>query len=163
MVTTDQTGDRMRIQPSKRLRVLGRVAATWLLWAAACGGTGPAGPSELTSTAALVRELVASGATVSSAGMASADAFPFFSVRAERLVVNGEGVHVFEYPNSTRANADAARVAPAGTPIGQTQITWVDPPRFYRSSRLIVVYVGRSDDVAGRLEAVLGPPFAGVR
>jgi hypothetical protein len=103
------------------------------------------------------------GARVSIAERMPSESFPFFSVRAQRLLVNGHSVHVFEYPDTDSAASDAARVAPSGTPIGSTQITWVEQPRFYMRGRLIVLYVGRDEDVSSMLERVLGQPFAGRR
>lgn len=133
----------------------------------ACQKRSPADPgdggSTPTSTAMLIRALEERGATVEQAETMPASAYPFFSVRAQRLVVNGESVHVFEYPNPAAAAAERGEVSAEGTPIGRTQITWVAPPRFYGQDRLIVLYVGRRDDVARALESILGPPFAGVR
>ncbi len=140
-----------------------RGAAACLLLATACSGRSSEAPSEVTSTAMLVRELQQRGATVSLAEVMPRDSFAFFSVDAQRLLVNGRSVHVFEYPDASAADRDAGRVTASGTPIGETQIAWVEPPRFYKSGRLIVLYVGRNNDVAARLEAILGLPFAGVR
>jgi hypothetical protein len=63
-------------------------------------------------------------------------------------------------PWLTRADADASRISASGTPIGQSQIAWMNTPHFYKRDRLIVLYVGQSEDVIKPLEAVLGPPFA---
>ncbi len=140
------------------------VLAAAVISAAACNAKSPpAGPSEITSTQALVQQLESRGATVALAETLPRESNPFFSVSARRLVVNGESLSVFEYPDAASLDADAGKVHPSGTPIGTTQITWIAPPRFYRSSRLIVIYTGSSADVAARLEAVLGRPFAGVR
>ena len=130
---------------------------------AGCTGHNPAGPSQLDTAQALVPLLEHVGARVSVAERMPSESFPFFSVRALRLLVNGQSVHVFEYPDASSAAADAARVAPGGTPIGSTQITWVDPPRFYMRGRLIVLYVGRDQEVSSILQTVLGQPFAGRR
>ena len=130
---------------------------------AGCGGQSPVAPPELVSAQPLIVSLENAGARVSIAEQMPRTSFPFFSVTAQRLLVNGENVHVFEYADTGAAAADAARVGPAGTPIGTTQITWVDPPRFYMKGRLIVLYVGRDEKVSAMLEAVLGPPFAGRR
>jgi len=133
-----------------------------LMLTSACGAGQATGPSDVTSIGILVAQLEQRGATVSLAGVMPRDAFPF-SVSAQRLLVNGEDVHVFEYPDAVSVERDAARIAPSGTPIGTTQITWVAPPRFYRSPRLIVLYAGSREEVVSVLEAVLGPPFAGMR
>jgi hypothetical protein len=121
------------------------------------------GPSELASTDALVRALQQQGATVARAAALPQSAYPFFSVGPRRIVVNGADVQVFEYANATRANSDASRISPTGTPIGQSQISWMDTPNFYKRDRLIVLYVGHSPDVMKPLEAILGAPFAAGR
>lgn len=84
-------------------------------------------------------------------------------MNARRLIVNGESVHVFQYPDAGAATEEAIRVVPSGSSVGGTQITWVDPPRFFKSGLLIVLYVGRNQEVSTLLEAILGPPFAGRR
>lgn len=134
-----------------------------LLVAVACTAHSPAAPSSLVSAAALIPLLEHVGARVSVAEQMPRESFPFFSVTAQRLLVNGQSVHVFEYPDADSAASDAARVAPSGSPIGSTQITWVDPPRFYMRGRLIALYVGRDEQVSSILETVLGQPFAGRR
>lgn len=121
------------------------------------------GPSELTSTAAIVRALQQQGATVTRAGALPQSSYPFFSVAAQRVVVNGEDVQVFEYADTRRADSDSSKVSPTGTPIGQSQISWMDTPHFYKRDRLIVLYVGHSPDLLKTLEAILGPPFAAGR
>ena len=127
----------------------------------ACSEGGPTGPSASTATQMLIRQLQTRGLVVSVAEMMPASSFPFFSVNAQRLIVNGQNVQVFEYADPQAAQNDVNRVAPSGSTVGGTQITWIDPPRFYRSSQLIVLYVGKDASIAAHLEAVLGPPFAG--
>jgi hypothetical protein len=113
------------------------------------------------TTELLVRQLQNRGAAVSTAEVMPASSFPFFFVNALRLIVNGQNVHVFEYPDPSAAQNDVNRVAPSGSSVGRTQMSWVAPPRFYRSAQLIVLYVGKDASVATHLEAVLGAPFAG--
>ena len=116
-------------------------------------------PSELTSEA-LVRALQQQGATVTRAGSLPQSSYPFLSVSAQLLQVNGADVQVFEYASATRADSDASKVSPTGSPIGQSQVSWMDTPHFYKRDRLIVLYVGHSADVLRMLEAVLGAAFA---
>lgn len=120
------------------------------------------GPTPAGSAAALIQALERRGATVRHEETMPASSFPFFSVRSQRLLVNGESVHVFEYPNSPDAAADRARVSPNGATVGNAHVDWIAPPQFYSKDRLIVLYVGRRDEVIGLLESILGPPFAGV-
>ena len=127
---------------------------------------GPQSPSRspaLLTVAGLVRALGRQNVTVVSRGRAPLDAFPFLSVPATRLTVNGDDVHVFEYPTADGATRDAAKISPAGSPIGSSQIAWIAPPRFYRRDRLLVLYAGTNQDIVHALEAVMGPPFAGLR
>jgi len=84
-------------------------------------------------------------------------------VNAQIIQVNGADVQVFGYPSATRADSDSAKVSPTGSPIGQSQISWMDTPNFYKRDRLVVLYVGHSVDVMKPLEAILGPPFAAGR
>jgi hypothetical protein len=125
-----------------------------------CACQGPAAPTELNSTDTLIRLLARDGAAVTRAETLPTSAYPFFSRSAQRIVVNGADVRVFEYPTAARAESDAARVSPNGTPIGQSQISWMDTPSFYRRDRVIVLYVGHAVDISKLLESILGPPFA---
>ena len=119
-------------------------------------------PSALTSDA-VVRALQQQGATVTRAGSLPQSSYPFLSVSAQLLQVNGADVQVFEYASATRADSDASKVSPTGSPIGQSQVSWMDTPHFYKRDRLIVLYVGHSADVLRMLEAVLGAAFAAGR
>ena len=120
-------------------------------------------PSELTSADALARAVQQQGATVSRTGALPRSAYPFFSVSAQLLLVNGEDVQVFEYPNQTRVDSDASKVSPTGSPIGESQISWMDTPHFYKRDRLIVLYVGHAPEILKALATTLGVPFAAVR
>jgi len=140
-----------------------QVIALVPLLVTACTAHNPAEPSQLVTAQSLVPFLEHLGAKVTVAERMPQESYPFFSVTAQRLVVNGENVHVFEYADADSAAQDAAKVDPSGTPIGSTQISWVSPPRFYRRGQLIVLYVGRNDEVSGMLETILGRPFAGRR
>jgi hypothetical protein len=108
-----------------------------------------------------INALQQQGVTVERAEQMPRSSFPFFSVNAERLLVNGESVHAFAYPDVSSAAQDARLVPSAGTPIGATQISWVATPHFFTHSSIIVLYVGTSSEVTRALTAVLGPPFAG--
>ena len=125
--------------------------------------TAPTQPTELASVDALVRALEHHGATVTRAGSFPQSSHPYFSVAGERLVVNGADVTVFAYSSVDSAAGDAVKVSPTGSPIGQTQISWMDTPHFYKRDRLIVLYVGHSADVLRMLEAILGAAFAAGR
>ncbi len=104
------------------------------------------------------------GATVEPAGEVSQ---PFFAVTGNRIVVNGDDVQVFEYTDTSAAEAEAAPVSADGCEVGSTSkggvymLEWVAPPHFYKEGKLIVLYVGDSEAVTDVLESVLGQQFAG--
>ena len=111
----------------------------------------------------LMRALRREGVAVTGHGRAARDAFPFLAPRAIRLSVAGDEVDVFEYATAAAARNEMAHVSPTGSPVGTYQVTWLAPPRFYRKDRVIVLYVGTNPAVVRALDAILGPPFAGLR
>ncbi len=84
---------------------------------------------------------------------------PFLSVEGDTIKVENETIQVFEYPDEGAANADASKISPNGTISGMS-ITWTGKPHFYRSARIIVIYVGNDPKVLGALDAAMGKPFA---
>jgi hypothetical protein len=133
----------------------GRVIASDMVsYRSMAGGPG-------TESGSLVEALRAAGATVEPDGPVSQ---PFFDVPGRLLRVNGADVQVYAYPDEAAAAAAAGRITPDGSGLGPptpTRITWIAPPHFYRSGRLIVLYVGDDPDILNLLGRVLGPPFAG--
>ncbi len=112
----------------------------------------------VTDYVSLIDNLRAAGATVEPAGDISQ---PFFSVKGNAITVNGGDVQVFEYADAATADAEAALISPDGSSIGTTMVSWVAAPHFYKTGRLIVLYVGDNASVLNALEGVLGPQFAG--
>lgn len=106
----------------------------------------------------LVDNLRAAGATVQPSAEVSQ---PFFSVKGFGIKVNGSDVQAFEYPDTAAAEAEAATVAPSGSPIGTNMVSWVDAPHFYKAGRVIVLYVGSEPAVLKVLQSALGNQFAG--
>lgn len=144
---------------SRPLCTLGGPASILIgLLVAGCSAHNPARPSDLVSAEALARLLQHAGGEVTVAEQMPREAFPFFSVSAQRLIVNDESAHVFVYADQVAAQADAALVAPSVTPIGTTQVSWVAPPRFYTRGQIIALYVGRKSIVIQVLETMLGLP-----
>jgi hypothetical protein len=142
------------------------------------GGTTPTDSNPPTTTivshggpvkdyVSLVDNLRAAGATVDLAGTESAD---YFAPQGQLLTVNGERVETFEFGSAEEADAAAGGVSAGGSSIVTTfadgtgkssMITWVEPPHFYRASKLIVLYVGCDGDVIDVLQEAMGPQFAG--
>lgn len=106
----------------------------------------------------LIDNLRAEGATVEPVGEVEQ---VFFSVKGQSIKVNSADVQVFEYADTSAAETDAALVAPDGGSIGTTMVTWVAVPHFYRTGKIIVLYVGTDPALIGTLEKVMGPQFAG--
>ena len=85
----------------------------------------------------------------------------FFTVAGQILKVNGKDVQVFEYESTEKMEADAAQVAPDGGSIGTSMVTWVEPPHFFKSGRVLVLSVGEDKAVIDLLKGALGEQFAG--
>lgn len=106
----------------------------------------------------LIDSLRAAGAEVEPVGPMSQ---VFLSVEGQIIQVNDEDVQVYEYPDEAAADADAAQIPPDGASFRTVMVTWIAPPHFFHTGRLIVLYVGNDAEVLTALEAVLGPQFAG--
>ena len=93
----------------------------------------------------------------------------YFSVTGTVLQVGGQVAKVFEYANAEAANADASRVSPDGTTVEVPanggivahSLFWVATPHFYKSGKVIALYVGDEARIAEGLEGALSPQFAG--
>jgi hypothetical protein len=85
---------------------------------------------------------------------------PFFSVQGQVVLVNGAEVQVFEYPDAAAAAAEAAQIAPDGSSVGTSMMSWVATPHFYALDRFIVLYVGDDQAAVDALNQVLGQPMA---
>ena len=83
---------------------------------------------------------------------------PFLSVRGQILRVDHQDVQVFEYRSVRSAELDAQKI----TDTRATSLAmWIAPPHFFRSGRLIVLYVGEDSSVLEALTELLGPQLAG--
>ena len=132
----------------------------------ACGGSGSAAVSPTAASesavvedqADLVAALEAAGATVE-VGEPITQAF--FAPQGTIIRVNGADVQVFEYESPEAMENDASQVDPEGGSIGTSAVMWMDTPHFYKTGRIIVLYVGSDETVLGFLNTVLGAQFAG--
>ncbi len=105
--------------------------------------------------AAALRE---NGSTVDSVGPISQ---PFFAPEGRVIRVDGHEVQVFEFTIEQDAQSAAETISPDGSTVGTSSILWVEAPHFYKSGKLIVLYVGEEDAVVDVLEIVLGAQIAG--
>jgi hypothetical protein len=120
--------------------------------------TAEPGSAELLGTISFREALVSEGAEVQNDSKIEQ---PFFSTPGEVILVDGESLQVFEYPDSARAEADASLVSPDGSSIGTSMVSWIGPPHFFQAGKLIVIYIGENQSLIQQLESILGPQFAG--
>ena len=104
----------------------------------------------------LVDALRAAGATVEPIGEIEQ---AFFSVKGQKIKVNGAEVQVFEYSDEPSRKAESDLISPDGTNIGTSMITWVDQPNFWAKGRLIVLYLGKDPAILSLFNSVLGDPI----
>jgi hypothetical protein len=86
---------------------------------------------------------------------------PFFSVPGRIMRINNEAIQVFEYSNPATTESQAKQVSPNGKTIGSSKPSWMSTPHFFKSQKLIVIYVGDDQTILKILQAVLGNQFAG--
>ncbi|MCH7662887.1 MAG: hypothetical protein IH859_03345 [Chloroflexi bacterium] len=86
---------------------------------------------------------------------------PFFSVGGIVLTVNGEDLHVFEYPDEASAQSDAALISPDANTINGEEMAWLAPPHFYRRGNLMILYMGDDPATLNLTEQIVGKQFAG--
>ena len=117
-------------------------------------------PESLTGQdqASLIKALQAAGATVETGDSIPQD---FFSVEGQTIKVNGADLQVFQYENAEAMERDASKVAPNGGSIGTSMVNWIDTPHFYKTGRIIVLYLGNDQALLDLLKKVIGPQFAG--
>ncbi|HEX5838346.1 MAG TPA: hypothetical protein VFY26_10995 [Anaerolineales bacterium] len=106
----------------------------------------------------LVEALQAEGADVE---LGDAIEQPFLSVPGQIIKVDGADVQVFEYASTEDLGLEASQVSEDGSSIGTSMVSWMAPPHFYRTGRLLVLYIGEDQEVIDLLESAVGPQFAG--
>jgi len=70
-------------------------------------------------------------------------------------------LQVFEYATPSAAAADASRVSDDGNTIGTSKPTWMGTPHFFKSGKVMVLYLGRNQTIVDLLRTVLSNQFAG--
>jgi hypothetical protein len=86
---------------------------------------------------------------------------PFFSASGRIMKVNNEAIQVFEYSKPATTESQAKRVSPDGKTIGNSKPSWMSTPHFFKSQKLILIYVGDDQTILRILQAELGKQFAG--
>ena len=146
-------------------KILSVLLIMLVLLISACGGVPAASasnaspePAAVEDQAVFITALEAAGATVE---LGEPISQPFFGVEGNIIKVNETDVQVFEYEGVEEMELDSSQITSDGSSSATTVITWIDTPHFYKSGRLIVLYVGRNEAILSLLESALGPPFAG--
>jgi hypothetical protein len=85
-----------------------------------------------------------------------------FLIRDHVVKIDDREVHVFEYP--TRSKLEEISISPDSTGISTKDgvaaiIEW--QPHFYRSGRVLVLYLGDAPVLLELMNLLLGPQFAG--
>ena len=148
-----------------KINILSALVLALGLVVSACGGAPAASasntspePSAVEDRASLVSALEAAGADVETGDSISQ---PFLAVEGSLIKVNGADVQVFEYDSTEAMELDSSQIAPDGSSNATTMITWMDTPHFYKSGRIIALYVGSDESILSLLESALGAQFAG--
>lgn len=115
-------------------------------------------PSPVDDYESLVTALQAAGMTVEPGETVEQ---PFFAVPGQVIEVNDRDVQVYVYETAEALEAEADQIAEDGSSIGTNMIDWVDAPHFYRSGRVLVLYLGEDPNILSVLDSILGPQFAG--
>jgi hypothetical protein len=128
-----------------------------------CGAVATSAPtneaSDVMDQSALLSALKAAGVTPAIGDPISQD---FFSVQGTFINLDqNESFQVFEYKTVEDMEADAAKVAPDGGSIGTSMVNWIMPPHFFKSGRIIILYIGENETTLSLLEKVMGKQFAG--
>jgi len=87
--------------------------------------------------------------------------FPWIPVPAVGISIGDEWISAFEYPTNEEVEDALRHTSADGHEFARAQVWWISDPHIYRSDRLIVLYVGRSEPILDLLGRVLGPQFAG--
>ena len=118
----------------------------------------PTGAPVVENQASLLAALQAAGATASVGDSVVQD---FFTPEGKVIKLNGQDLQVFEYETSEAMEAEASQVAPDGGSVGTSIMMWMDAPHFYKTGRIIVLYIGSDQAILDVLDKVIGPQFAG--
>ena len=87
----------------------------------------------------------------------------FFAVEPRRLIIGstGEVLYIHEYDSAESMESDSQRVGSDGFSIGNSQISWVSQPHFFKKDKILVYYIGENEQILDFLRAGLGAAFAG--
>ena len=150
-------------------RRLAAILASALAFIIAVVITTIVGPKPVTDYSTLLDYLRDSGASVVEKGELG---WSFFCDGPEGrgVAVNESNIDAYEYTSAEAMEAEASFVSPDGYGINKNwgdgmsciqHVGWMAPPHFYKSGRIIVLYIGEDDSIMSLLKNGLGRQFAG--
>lgn len=83
----------------------------------------------------------------------------FFDSEGRAFIVNGESVEVHEFDSKDDVDEAVAKIASDGSIAGAP--AWKSPVHFFRTDRVIVLYLGNNPQTLQALETSTGEQFAG--
>jgi penicillin-binding protein 2 len=81
---------------------------------------------------------------------------PFFRVPGQVVLVNGQDLHVFVYPDATSRKSDSARISADGRLIAGEVVNWPVAPRFVSSGNVLTVLLSSDNRLGGRVDRAIG-------
>ncbi len=82
---------------------------------------------------------------------------PFLGVEGKTIKVNGQDVQIFEYADENARQAESSKISKDGSSIGTNMVNWMEPPHFWATGKIIVLYIGKNQEVIDLVSKVLGP------
>lgn len=110
--------------------------------------------SNISSTDDLMKQLRSAGATVETGGPIQQ---PFFSVEGKTIKINGQDVQIFQYVDENARQAESNKISKDGSSIGTNMVNWMEPPHFWVTGKIIVLYVGKNQEVIDMMSKIVGP------
>jgi len=144
-----------------KIKTLSALLLVFAFTVSGCGNaatTVPSTQSVVEDQASFLAALQAANATAEIGDSVTQD---FFSPEGRIININGQDVQVFEYESAEAMESEASQVAPDGGSVGTSIMMWMDAPHFYKTGRMIVLYVGSDESTVNLLQQVIGPQFAG--
>lgn len=124
-------------------------------------------PKPATDYSTLLDYLRDSGASVVDEGELSWSFF-YDNQEVRRVALDEASIDVYEYASAQAMEAEAGRVDAGGSSLRGKEdpypaffVDWIATPHFYKSGRIIVIYIGDSDSIISLLNNGLGRQFAG--
>jgi len=77
------------------------------------------------------------------------------------IKIDNAEAQIFEYSNESEMERNSAEINSDGSSVGNTMITWIDKPHFFKRGKIIMLYLGKDNNTLAKIEKILGKQFAG--